>query len=118
MKDTLLSILRHAATLAGGWLLAKGYIGDNVAQWLPGALFILAGGIWGAVDELRATGQRLHFWLSAVRHTLTAAGGYCTASGIISAETVTMLIGAILAVLGSIWGITDEATYNAERPGN
>lgn len=117
MKETSLSLVRHAATLLGGWLLAKGYVGDSIAAWLPGALFVLSGSIWGAVDEYKATGRKLHFWLSIVRHTLTTAGGCFATLGKISAESVEGIIGVILALTGAIWGAGDEYTHNTQHPG-
>lgn len=116
MKDTILSIVRHAATLLGGWLLAKGVVGDSVAAWLPGALFILAGGVWGAVDEYKVTRQVKHLVLSIVRHALTAAGGYLVALGKIGVETAEQVVGAVLAVIASLWGVGDEYVYAKEHP--
>ncbi|MDR0901720.1 MAG: hypothetical protein LBM92_03005 [Opitutaceae bacterium] len=118
MKDTILSLIRHVVTLLGGVLLAKGYIDESIAAFLPGALCVLTGALWGAVDEYKVTGQKVHFWLSVVRHALTAIGGYFAASGKISAETVDLVIGAILALAGTLWGHVDEATYAAEHPGS
>jgi hypothetical protein len=115
MKDTILSIIRHAVTLLGGYLLAKGAIGDAIAAWLPGALCILIGGIWGAVDEYKATRQVKHLVLSLVRHALTAAGGCLSALGKIGPDTVEQVIGAALAVIASLWGVGDEYVYAQEK---
>jgi hypothetical protein len=116
MKETLLSLIRHAASLLGGVLLAKGFIDETVALWLPGAVFVLAGALCGAFDEYKATGRKPHFGLSIVRHTLTAAGGYFAAAGKIGAETAQTIVGAVLALIGAIWGGGDEALHAAGRP--
>lgn len=116
MKDTILSLVRHAATIVGGYLLAKGYVGETVNLWLPGAVFILAGGIWGAVDEYLATRQKLHLWLSIARHVLGAVGGYFAALGKISIEHVETIIGVLMSLAATFWGAGDEYTYAAEHP--
>ena len=116
MKDTFLSLIRHVATAIGGYLLAKGIISGDAASWLPGAVFILAGAIWGSIDEYLVTKQRIHLILSLVRHTLTAIGGYFAAIGTFSLESVETIIGILMTIAGAIWGAGDEFTYAAEHP--
>jgi hypothetical protein len=116
MKETILSIIRHALSILGGVLLAKGYINDAVAAWLPGALFALTGAIWGAFDELGATGGRRDFWMSVIRHVLGAAGGYFATLGKLSLESVETIVGVIMSVIAAIWGPADEAVYAAGHP--
>ncbi len=54
MKNTILSILRHALTFGGGLLVTKGLISDGTANEVAGAISTAIGLIWGAVDEYRA----------------------------------------------------------------
>jgi hypothetical protein len=54
MKDTILSIIRHGLTIAGGVLVTKGYIADTTSLEVAGALAAAIGGLWGAIDEYRA----------------------------------------------------------------
>ena len=116
MKETILSIIRHLFTIVGGVLLAKSYINEAVAAWLPGALFVLTGTLWGAFDEYKATGQKRHFWLSVARHVLGAIGGCFATLGKLSFEQVETIVGVIMAVATSIWGPVDEAVYAASHP--
>jgi len=55
MKDTILSILRHALTFGGGILVAKGIVTDAASADIIGALCTLVGVAWGAIDEYLAT---------------------------------------------------------------
>ncbi|AWI10308.1 hypothetical protein [Ereboglobus luteus] len=111
MKDSFLSLIRHAATFLGGYLLAKGYATELVSNWLSGAIFTLAGAIWGSVDEYLATGSKLQFALSIIRHALTTIGGYFSALGKISLEHVETIVGFIMTIAGTILGSVDEYTY-------
>jgi hypothetical protein len=49
-KILLGTIIRHGATLVGGWLVTKGYLGpDDAAGWVDavsGALVLTAIGAW------------------------------------------------------------------------
>lgn len=51
MKDTILSIIRHALTAAGAALVAKGYLNNTDLTEIVGALVGLIGAVWGPVDE-------------------------------------------------------------------
>jgi hypothetical protein len=54
-KDTILSLLRHAMTFGGGFLVAKGAISDTtLAQVIP-AVVAVVGALWGATDEYLAS---------------------------------------------------------------
>lgn len=55
MKNTVLSILRHALTFAGGAVIANnpGLDPSNV-QGIAGAIVSLVGLVWGARDEWKS----------------------------------------------------------------
>lgn len=55
MKDSILSIIRHALTFGGGVLVAKGWIAEHTLPEIIGALASLIGVVWGAADEWIAT---------------------------------------------------------------
>ena len=58
-KNTLLSVLRHLLTFAGGAVIANNPgIGPETIETGIGALTGLIGMIWGAVDEYKA--ERKH----------------------------------------------------------
>jgi hypothetical protein len=42
---------------------------------------------------------------SLIRHGLSAAGGFLVAKGLISADQVNELAGALITVLGIVWSI-------------
>ena len=54
MKNTILSILRHGLTFAGGLLVTKDLLSDSTANEVAGAVTTTIGLLWGAVDEYRA----------------------------------------------------------------
>lgn len=54
MKDTILSLLRHALTFGGGYLVAKGLLNDTTLGTLIPAVVTAVGAVWGAVDEYLA----------------------------------------------------------------
>lgn len=53
-KDTVLSIIRHLLTFAGGLVVAKGYLSDSTVTQIAGAVPGFIGLVWGAVDEYLA----------------------------------------------------------------
>ncbi|RRJ96862.1 hypothetical protein Ga0100231_024150 [Opitutaceae bacterium TAV4] len=55
MKDTILSILRHLLTIGGGVLVTRGVLGESTVEGLAGTAIAFIGGVWGAVDEYRAS---------------------------------------------------------------
>lgn len=54
MKDTILSVIRHALTFGGGLQVARGKWNENTAQIVSGVAPALIGALWGAVDEYLA----------------------------------------------------------------
>lgn len=54
MKDTILSIIRHALTGAGAALVAKGYLNTSSLNEIVGAAIGLVGAVWGPLDEFLA----------------------------------------------------------------
>jgi len=50
-KEQLFGIIRHALTVIGGGLVAKGYLEDAVVQEIIGILVSTAGVIWSFVDK-------------------------------------------------------------------
>lgn len=54
MKNTVLSLIRHALTFGGGFIVAKGYLSDDTVTQLAAAFPTFVGLVWGAVDEYLA----------------------------------------------------------------
>jgi hypothetical protein len=54
MKETILSIIRHALTFGGALIAANNNITTDTANAVTGAIVALVGVTWGAVDEYRA----------------------------------------------------------------
>lgn len=54
MKQTILSLIRHALTFGGALLVAKGHLSDSTVTELAGVVPTAIGAIWGAVDEYLA----------------------------------------------------------------
>jgi hypothetical protein len=59
MKDTILSILRHALTFGGGILVTKGLLSEATSLELIGSLTTTIGLAWGAIDEYLAAKKSL-----------------------------------------------------------
>jgi len=109
------SIARHVFSSGGGLLAAHGIIANSVALWLPGGGFILLGGIWGALNEYWAGSGILHFWLSIIRHSLSAFGSFCIVLGWIPLGTdVDYIAGVIISTVSAAWGIGDEKINQQE----
>ena len=47
-------------------------------------------------------------WLGIVRHLLTAVGGVLVSKGILSAGLLDTILGAILAILPTIWSAVEK----------
>jgi hypothetical protein len=50
-KETILGVVRHVLTFAGGILIAKGFIEESVAQEVIGATMTLVGSIWSIIAK-------------------------------------------------------------------
>jgi hypothetical protein len=48
-------------------------------------------------------------WYSVIRHGLTAVGGVLIALGWVNETIALEVSGAIIAILGVVWGIQDKA---------
>ena len=48
-------------------------------------------------------------WYSVIRHGLTAVGGILIAIGWVNETLVMEVSGAIITILGVVWGIQDKA---------
>ncbi|MDR2675101.1 MAG: hypothetical protein LBC18_09605 [Opitutaceae bacterium] len=115
-NETVKSIVRHGLTLLGGFLVGKGLVSEGVSAWLVGGGFLtLAGSVWGAVNELTATEPPAwrHFWLSLVRHGLTAGGALAVSAGWLGEDVAAQLVGLAVSLVASFWGVGDEANAEA-----
>lgn len=54
MKDTILSLIRHALTFGGGFLVAKGLLADSTLATVIPSVVTAIGALWGAYDEYAA----------------------------------------------------------------
>lgn len=50
-RDTILGIVRHVLTAAGGIAVTKGYLDESALVAGVGALVALAGVIWSIIDK-------------------------------------------------------------------
>ena len=50
-KAMVLSVVRHALTMAAGALVANGYLDSSGADQATGAILALVGVVWGALDK-------------------------------------------------------------------
>ena len=53
-QSVVMSILRHALTFVGGWLIAKGVIDETSAAEISGLVMTAVGTIWSIVDKIKA----------------------------------------------------------------
>lgn len=51
--------------------------------------------------------------LSAVRHTLTFLGGFAVAKGFVDATGLTEIVGALVTLIGAVWGVLSKKTAPA-----
>lgn len=103
-KDTVLSILRALMTAGGSYIVGHNLFGHQVDasvwQEVAGSVIALVGAIWGVVDKTAG----IEGVQSAVRSFLQSAGGFLTAAGVITGETLNAILGlatAIISVLQS-----------------
>jgi flagellar motor component MotA len=50
-KEQILGILRHTLTFLGGFIVAKGWIDENMAIEITGAVVTLVGVIWSFINK-------------------------------------------------------------------
>lgn len=50
-KDTLLGLVRHVLTFAGGFAVAKGWTDTVGLETIVGGLVTVIGGVWSAWDK-------------------------------------------------------------------
>jgi hypothetical protein len=51
MKESILGVLRHVLTTAGGYLASSGLIAANDIEVAVGAVIALAGVIWSVLEK-------------------------------------------------------------------
>ena len=51
LKDSLLGIVRHAMTIAGGYLAGAGHLSPTEVETLIGAVVAIAGIIWSILQK-------------------------------------------------------------------
>jgi len=49
-----------------------------------------------------------NIYLSVLRHVLTFGGGFLVANGTVDEVTATEVIGGVVAIVGTIWGIYEK----------
>lgn len=109
-SQTAQSVIRHACTALGGWLIGKGILGDSVAALLPGISLATIFALAGAFNELNAVGGTWkHFWFSIGRHIASTAGTLLVATNLLTAELASAIVGALISISAAIIGVGDEA---------
>lgn len=53
-QSVVMSILRHALTFVGGFLIAKGVIDEAGASEISGLIMTAVGTIWSIVDKVQS----------------------------------------------------------------
>lgn len=98
-KQQILSLIRAALSAFGGQLLGKYLLGNaidqNVYQGILGSLMGAIAMIWSLYDKT-ATIESI---MGIVRQIITFIGGLLVASGRVSAESLTTVLGILTTVL-------------------
>jgi len=50
-KEQILGLVRHALTIVGGALVAKGFIDEDILAEAIGGVLAIAGVVWSIVDK-------------------------------------------------------------------
>lgn len=50
-KEQILGLVRHALTIIGGALIAKGYVQEDMVGEVIGSVMSLTGVIWSIIDK-------------------------------------------------------------------
>jgi len=54
---------------------------------------------------------------SLIRHILSAAGGYLVAKGLVSADQLPEVIGAVITIVAAVWGyLSKKKAVEAPKP--
>ena len=53
LKDQLLGLIRHAVTIAGGWIANQGYANDSEADAIAGGVMAVIGVLWSLLDKYK-----------------------------------------------------------------
>jgi hypothetical protein len=51
MNPMLFGLLRHVLTMAGGFLVAQGYVAEGDVETIVGAVLALGGVAWSALEK-------------------------------------------------------------------
>ena len=54
-REMILGIVRHAMTVAGGFLVAKGYVEAGMVEQVAGAVVTVVGVVWSILAKKPAT---------------------------------------------------------------
>ena len=109
-KESWLSILRSALTLAGTFVVGHNLLGhavdSNTFEIIAGSVSAIAGTVWGIFDKTTGPEQLA----SLVRSLLIGIGGVGVSWGLISANVLTAVTAFATAILPIILSQTSKAT--------
>ena len=55
VKESLMGLVRHLATTAGGYFMAQGYVQEGQVEMLAGAAAVIVGIIWSIWQKRKGT---------------------------------------------------------------
>jgi len=97
-KDAVLSILRAILTMGGSYIVGHNLFGHTVDasiwQEVAGSVIALSAAIWGIADKT----ANIEGVQSALRSVIISVGGFLTAAGVISGDTLNSILGLITAL--------------------
>jgi len=113
-KETILSLIRSVATLAGSFLAGKIFLGQPV-DWtmIVGAVMVLISTIWGIVDKSLSS----EALISGLKSVVLTFGGIFVAAGKITGQALDSIMGLVLAIIPILQGFASKATVQAVATG-
>lgn len=103
MKNQILGLIRQVLTFVGMYLVAQGVGTEGLFTEAIGAVMTISFSVWGWIDK---SNRDLAVWMSVVRHTLSAAGGFVMSYNLIPDalwnDIVSIVVASFSIILSTI----------------
>jgi len=103
-RSKLYSLLRHAISLIGGILIARGVLTDGFGQEIMGTALSLLSVIWSIMDKTYTVNQIE----GTARQLLTTLSGILIFKTALTPSTIDLIMAAVSGLLSTYLGVSEK----------
>ncbi len=104
-KERLLALLRSILSSLGGYILGREVFGSQITETLWLEILGVVMGLASVVMSILAKQLTIEMVQGTVRQVLSFIGGVLVSKGVMSAETLTLILGLVPAILAWFQGL-------------